>query len=160
MARTKDLGGTWFTDPEPIIPLSEQVENSSVYYAESSGYWYLFTNHIGMEDHPELGLIEYTDAIWVCRPGDPEKWDLNEKAIVLDGQTCSWSECYMGMPTVIEKNGRLAILCDVPGSDLVTPITGASAWHGLTCRCSLIQTHTGEKYEYPYLERVQTRKAG
>ena len=61
IARTKNLNGSWTIDVEPIFPLSEQVENSSVYYDESSKTWFLFTNHIGID---EKGL-EYTDAIWV-----------------------------------------------------------------------------------------------
>jgi hypothetical protein len=60
IARTKDLNGPWHIDSEPIVPLAEQVENSSLYYEPASRTWWLFANHVGLRDG-----LEYTDAIWV-----------------------------------------------------------------------------------------------
>ena len=45
--------------PQPIVPIEEQIENSSLHYEESIKTWFLFTNHIGIDSG------EYTDAIWV-----------------------------------------------------------------------------------------------
>jgi len=70
-----------------FVPIEEQIENASVYYEESNETWFLFTNHIGVDDnHPE-----YTDAIWVYWSKDLNQWDPANKAIVLDGQNCNWS---------------------------------------------------------------------
>jgi len=36
-----------------FVPIEEQIENASVYYEESNETWFLFTNHIGVDDnHP------------------------------------------------------------------------------------------------------------
>ena len=42
IARTKDLDGPWSVDPQPIVPIEEQIENSSLYYEESNQTWFLF----------------------------------------------------------------------------------------------------------------------
>ncbi len=36
---------------------------------------------------------------------------------MLDGASCPWSNRCLGMPTVIESGGRLALLYDAPGGD-------------------------------------------
>lgn len=117
LARAHSLDGPWEVLDEPILPLTEQIENSSVHYEESTGLWYLFTNHIGCEIDPIHGLLEYTDAIWVYWSRDPEKWDPSNKAIVIDGANCPWSRRVIGMPSVISFKGRLAVLYDAPGGD-------------------------------------------
>lgn len=119
IARTKDLNAPWTPDPEPAIPLEEQVENSSVYYDRDEEMWYLFTNHIGIDEHKEWGLVEYTDSIWVYWSKDPGKWDPENKAVVLDGESCSWADKCIGMPSVLEKDGKLAIMYDSPGGDSI-----------------------------------------
>ncbi len=43
-----------------MVPVEEQIENSSLYYEKSIKTWFLFTNHIGVEEGRE-----FTDAIWV-----------------------------------------------------------------------------------------------
>lgn len=116
LARTQDLNGPWTLDPEPILPIWEQVENTSLYYEPANGLWFLFTNHIGLEP----GTEEYTDAIWVYWSPDPTRWDAANKAIVLDGETCSWSSRCIGMPTVIAVEGRLAVFYDAPGGDSIS----------------------------------------
>ncbi|MCD9025480.1 hypothetical protein [Cohnella silvisoli] len=50
IARTKDLDGQWAVDPEPLFPLEEQIENSTVFYEEETGTWFLFTNHVGLNE--------------------------------------------------------------------------------------------------------------
>lgn len=107
LARTKDLDGPWTIDPQPLLPPTEQVENSTLYHDEPSGTWYLFTNHVGL--HPQL---EYTDAIWVYWSQDPTKWDPAHKAIVLDGKSCPWSREIIGLPSVVKVGNRLAIFYD------------------------------------------------
>jgi predicted GH43/DUF377 family glycosyl hydrolase len=86
IARTKNLNNSWKIDSMPIIPLSEQVENSSLFFDKKNKTWYLFTNHIGMDQNK----TEYTDAIWVYWSKDINKWDNKDKAIVLDSLNCAW----------------------------------------------------------------------
>lgn len=111
IARTKDLDGSWTVDPQPIIPIEEQVENSSMYYEESMDTWFLFTNHIGID------VVEYTDAVWVYWSKDLNQWDPANKAIVLDGQNCTWSKKCVGLPSVVRVGNRLALFYDGPGGD-------------------------------------------
>jgi predicted GH43/DUF377 family glycosyl hydrolase len=113
IARTTNLDRSWTLDPKPIFPLEEQVENSSLYFEKTNATWFLFTNHVGIDDHG----VEYTDAIWVYWSRDPNHWDTSHKAIVLDGKNCKWSRRCIGLPSVIEAGGRLAILYDAPGDD-------------------------------------------
>lgn len=40
------------------MPLEEQVENSSLYYEKADKTWWLFTNHIGIDERRE-----YTDSV-------------------------------------------------------------------------------------------------
>lgn len=115
IARTRDLDGPWTVDPQPIVPLVEQVENSSLYYEEANGTWFLFTNHIGIDDRGE-----YTDAVWVYWSKDVNRWDTRHKAVVLDGDNCTWSSDCIGMPSVIKAKDRLALFYDAPGEKSVS----------------------------------------
>jgi predicted GH43/DUF377 family glycosyl hydrolase len=107
IARTHNLDGPWRIDPQPIVPPSEQVENTSLYYQASSKMWFLFTNHVGLKDG-----LEYTDAIWVYWTKNLEKWNEGNKAVVLDGATCSWSKEIIGLPSVVRVGKRLAVYYD------------------------------------------------
>lgn len=109
IARTKDLDGKWTVDPQPMVPIEEQIENSSIYYEKSNNTWFLFTNHIGIDGG------EYTDAIWVYWTQDLNRWNPANKAIVLDGLNCTWSRKCIGMPSVIKVGERLAVFYDAPG---------------------------------------------
>ena len=132
IARTKDLNGPWTVDPQPIVPSEEQVENSSLYYEPSNQTWFLFTNHIGIATYQELGMdvtklpaelgnqtgpaaVEYTDSIWVYWTKDLNHWDPANKAVVLDGKNCTWSQVCVGLPSVVKHGDRLAIFYDAPG---------------------------------------------
>ncbi len=110
IARTKDLDGSWIVDPEPMLPIEEQIENTSVYYEKSIKTWFLFTNHIGIEND-----VEFTDAVWVYWSRDLNTWKSEDKAIVLDGKNCNWSEKCIGLPSVVKVNNRLALFYDAPG---------------------------------------------
>lgn len=112
IARTKDLNASWTVDPTPILPLSEQIENSSLYFERVNSTWFLFTNHVGIAHG-----VEYTDAIWVYWSKDLEHWNPANKAIVLDGHNCTWSRRAIGLPSVIRYGNRLAIFYDAPGDD-------------------------------------------
>jgi predicted GH43/DUF377 family glycosyl hydrolase len=112
IARTKDLNGTWLIDRAPILPPSEQVENSSLYFERTSNTWFLFTNHVGISTEGE-----YTDAIWVYWSKDLNHWDAAKKAVVLDGQNCKWSRRSIGLPSVVRYGKKLAIFYDAPGED-------------------------------------------
>lgn len=107
IARTRNLDASWQIDPEPILPPSEQIENSSVYYEPATRTWWLFTNHVGLRDG-----LEYTDALWVYWTKDPERWDPAHKAVVLDGNNCRWSPHIIGLPSVVRVGGRLAVFYD------------------------------------------------
>jgi len=110
IARTNNLNGKWKIDADPIVPLEEQIENSSIYYEPNNATWFLFTNHVGIDDNGE-----YTDAIWVYWSRDLNRWEDNHKAVVLDRKNCSWSERCIGLPAVIPLDKRLAIIYDGPG---------------------------------------------
>jgi len=116
IARTKDLNGPWSIDPSPIVPSSEQIENSSLYYEQANKTWFLFTNHVGIDESGE----EYTDAIWVYWTKDINHWDAKKKAAVLDGRNSTWSKRCIGLPSVIRSGNRLAIFYDAPGGDSVS----------------------------------------
>lgn len=116
LARTRDLDATWRIDPQPIVPATEQVENTSLFHQESDGTWWMFTNHVGLRDG-----LEYTDAIWVYWTKDLEHWDPANKAVVLDSRNCKWSRHIIGLPSVIAVGGRLAILYDGNGEEKMPP---------------------------------------
>lgn len=102
--------GPWTVSAEPILPSSEQIENSSLYFEPENKLWFLFTNHIGLAEG-----TEYTDAIWVYWSRDPERWDPDCKAVVLDGGNCAWSSRCIGMPSVVKVGPRLALFYDAAG---------------------------------------------
>jgi predicted GH43/DUF377 family glycosyl hydrolase len=108
IARTKDLDGPWTVDPQPMVPIEEQIENSTLHYEKAIKTWFLFTNHIGIDRG------EYTDAIWVYWSKDLNKWDPANKAVVLDGQNCTWSKKCIGLPSVVQVGKRLALFYDAP----------------------------------------------
>lgn len=112
IARTKDLDGSWSVDPTPMVPIEEQIENSSLYYEKDNKTWFLFTNHIGIDKGKE-----FTDAIWVYWSKNINHWDPAKKAVVLDGQNCSWSKKCIGLPSVVQVGNRLAIFYDAPGGN-------------------------------------------
>lgn len=114
-ARTKKLNGAWAIDPEPIVPMEEQIENSSLYFERASRTWFLFTNHIGVENG-----TEFTDAVWVYWSKDLNRWNPANKAVVLDGSNCTWSRKCIGLPSVVRVGKRLAIFYDAPGGDSIS----------------------------------------
>jgi hypothetical protein len=116
IARAKHLEGPWVVLAEPILPVTEQVENSSLYYEPAIKTWFLFTNHIGINEARQ----EFTDAVWVYWSRDLNRWDPRNKAVVLDGRNCSWSTNCIGMPSVIKAGKRLALLYDAPGHDSIS----------------------------------------
>lgn len=110
IARTKDLDGPWTPDLQPMVPIEEQIENSTLYFEESIETWFLFTNHIGMDEKGE-----FTDAIWVYWSKDLNQWSPDNKAVVLDGQNCTWSSKCIGLPSLVRMDKRLALFYDAPG---------------------------------------------
>ena len=111
VARTRDLDGVWTVDPEPVVPIEEQIENSTLHYEESNETWFLFTNHIGIDGG------EFTDSVWVYWSKDLNQWDAENKAVVLDSQNCTWSDKCIGLPSVVEVGDRLALIYDAPGGE-------------------------------------------
>ena len=106
IARTRNLDGPWTVDPQPILPATEQVENTSLYFEEANKTWFLFTDHVGLDG------FEYTDAVWVYWSKHLDNWDPAHKAVVLDGSNCSWSKHIIGLPSVVQVGNRLALFYD------------------------------------------------
>jgi predicted GH43/DUF377 family glycosyl hydrolase len=111
IARARNLDAPWMIDPAPIVSPEEQIENSSLYFEPANRTWFLFTNHIGLEDD------EYTDAVWVYWTKDLNRWNADHKAVVLDGKNCTWSRKCIGLPSVLKVDARLAVVYDAPGGD-------------------------------------------
>jgi hypothetical protein len=123
IARTTDLDGSWTVDAQPILPNTEQIENSSIYYQQSTGTWFLFTNHVGIDASGN----EYTDAVWIYWTQNPNSWNPANKAVVIDSSNESWSSKIVGLPSVIQVGGKLAIFYD---GQAVNPPAG-SDWTAL-----------------------------
>lgn len=104
IARSKDLNNNWqVSDPhKPVLP-QEGCENTSLYFEPENRTWFLFSNHIG---------AGYTDSIWVYWSKDLRSWDPANKALVLDGYSCSWSKTIVGLPSVVKIGNRLALYYD------------------------------------------------
>lgn len=115
IARTRNLDGSWTIDPDPIVPLAEQIENTSLYFEPTNQTWFLFTNHIGMNAKHQ----EYTDAVYVYWTRDPNRWSAAHKAVVLDGSNCTWSRECIGLPSVVKVGNRLAVFYDAPGGNSI-----------------------------------------
>jgi predicted GH43/DUF377 family glycosyl hydrolase len=115
IARTKDLDSSWTLDAQPIVSPEEQIENTSLYYEPVNKTWFLFTDHIGVDDRGE-----YTDSIWVYWSQDLNRWDARHKAVVLDRKNCTWSKDCIGLPSVVKFGKRLAVLYDAPGGTSVS----------------------------------------
>ena len=116
LARTRNLNGSWTLNEQPLLPPTEQVENSSLYFEKKNKTWFLFTNHVGIRDG-----LEYTDAIWVYWSKDLTKWDPAHKAVVLDSRNCKWSQHIIGLPSVVPCGKRLAIFYDGQDADPIPP---------------------------------------
>ncbi len=108
LARTNNLNGSWTIPAQPLLPPTEQIENSSLYYEPANGLWFLFTNHVAID----ATHGEFTDAVWVYWSADPTRWNPAQKAIVLDATNSTWSKAVIGMPTVLPVGGRLALFYD------------------------------------------------
>ena len=123
LAQTSDLNGTWTVEPEPLLPVDEQIENSSLYFEGESGLWYLFTNHVGVATDPPAvspqASPEYTDAIWVYWSDNPTKWDRENRAVVLDSENAEWSPRVVGLPSVHVLGDKLAIYFDGSTRDAI-----------------------------------------
>jgi predicted GH43/DUF377 family glycosyl hydrolase len=107
IARTKNLDGAWEIDAQPALPPEQQIENSAVYFEASNQLWFLFTNHIGIDEKGE-----YTESIWVYWSRNLNVWNPERRAVVLDQNNCKWSKRCIGMPSVVRVGPRLALFYD------------------------------------------------
>jgi len=110
-------------DPDPLLPVTEQIENSSLYFDDRSGMWYLFTNHVGVAEdlppEPPQDSSEYTDAVWVYWSGDLTRWNRDHKAVALDAAHTGWSPRVVGLPSVVAFGERLALYYDGLATDAI-----------------------------------------
>ncbi len=123
IARTADLDRSWTVDPQPLLPLTEQIENSSLYFEPANGLWFLFTNHIAdADDHPAVppqNSTEYTDAVWVYWAESIDGFRPEHKAVALDAASSGWSPRVIGLPSVIRIGDRLAVYYDGAEEDTI-----------------------------------------
>lgn len=106
----KKEGNFWEKDPAPIIPPEHDIENTSIFYEESSGLYWLFTNHIYNN--------EYTDSVWVYWSEKIDKWNPENRAVVIDSTVSSWAKGAIGMPAVIKTDeNTLSVLYDAVKGD-------------------------------------------
>jgi hypothetical protein len=50
--------------------------------------------------------------VWVFWSADLDHWNMEQKAVVLEGQNCTWAKRAIGMPSVIQVEKRLALFYD------------------------------------------------
>lgn len=55
---------------------------------------------------------EYTESIWVYWSSDVNRWNPENRAIVLDPSNCRWNVRYIGMPSVMKVGKLLALFYD------------------------------------------------
>ena len=109
VARAPSMAGPWSVKALPLLPQTEQIENASLYFQPSSKQWFMFVNHIGLASD---GIREFADAIWVYWSNDLNSWSPAQKAVVMDGASSKWSKAAIGLPTIIEKDDKLAVIYD------------------------------------------------
>jgi len=112
IARTKNLDGAWEIDSQPALPAEHQIENSALYFEPSTRIWFLFTNHIGLDERGE-----YTESIWTYWSQDLNHWNPEQRAVVLDRTNCQWSRRCIGMPSVVPVGRRLALFYDASATN-------------------------------------------
>jgi predicted GH43/DUF377 family glycosyl hydrolase len=120
LARTTHLDSAWRVSDVPLLPPEEQVENAALYHQESDGRWFMFVNHVGMNEHG----VEYTDAIWVYWTRDPLRWEPESRAVVMDARTSTWAKRIIGLPSVLRVGDRLALFYDGRAGTLLPSGTG------------------------------------
>ena len=100
IARSASMSGPWTIDSAPILPPTEQIENASIYYQQSTQTYFLFANHVG---------TDVTDAVWVYWSQDPQHWNPANKAVVVDAQSSNWAHWTIGIPSLIVVGDKLAV---------------------------------------------------
>jgi hypothetical protein len=115
LARSLDLI-RWQIDSSPILPIEEQIENASLYYQPSNTTWYLFTNHVGIDENG----VEYTDSIWVYWSKYLLFWNPIHKAVVIDRSNTTEHYKCIGLPSVITTGRELYVYYDSPGRDSIS----------------------------------------
>jgi predicted GH43/DUF377 family glycosyl hydrolase len=86
----------------------------------------MFTNHVTSDKSGN----EYTGAIWMYWTQDLQHWNPDHLAVAFDGSMSRWSHKVIGLPSVIEKDGKLAVFYDGVADDSA-PRPGESGvlWH-------------------------------
>jgi hypothetical protein len=130
LVSTRNLTGpSW----DPVVGLiSDPVENTSLYFEESSGLWFLFTNHIG----PDATGVMFDDSIWVYWSANLTSWPAHQVAVVLNRTNVvepSFQVGRVGLPSVMRVPGndkQLAMIYDGGGSR-------GNVWYNQNCSVAL-----------------------
>jgi len=116
LVTTRNLTGYW-TEKMPLIT-DAPVENTSLYFEESSGLWYLFTNQIG----PDASGMQFDAHIVVYWSTDLTSWSPDRKATVLNRTNAVEPLIRagrVGLPSVMRVPGndrQLALIYDGGGT--------------------------------------------
>ena len=97
-AKKQGEGNFWEKVPGPLFPPEHDIENTDIFYEESTGLYWLFTNHI----HDNL----YTNSVWVYWTKDIDHWDPENRAVAFDAEMSSWAKGAIGMAAVIKKDEK------------------------------------------------------
>ena len=49
-----------------------------------------------------------------------DKWGPEDKAVVFDGNSCTWSNKCIGLPSVVKVDNRLALFYDAPEGNSIS----------------------------------------
>jgi hypothetical protein len=108
-ARSSSPAGPWTVDPEPLVPITQRLENAALHYDRDTRLWWMLANHIGTAKGSD-GLA-YTDGIWAYWSRRPTDFSPSRSAVVLDGSSTSWTKV-IGMPSILRQGHSLQLYYD------------------------------------------------
>ena len=74
---------------EPLLPLSERLENAAVFHDDVTQLWWLLANRVTAVAGPDGAL--FTDAIMAYWAPSWDGFTTERSTVLLDGSTCTWS---------------------------------------------------------------------
>jgi hypothetical protein len=109
LARADRLDGPWTVAAEPLLPLSERLENAAVFHDDVTQLWWLLANRVTAV--PGLDGALFTDAILAYWAPSWDGFTTERSTVLLDGSTCTWSSV-IGMPSGAPVGDRVALFYD------------------------------------------------